>query len=338
MITVKEIADKAGVSMTTVYNVLHGNVKKVSKANMEKIQALLEEHHYVQKMGLGALKNSSSKIIGVVIHTSRHYENTVISDMFYSNVIGVMEETMRKAGYYMMLYSAEDLEDIFHMALAWNVDGLVAITFRYQNYIKLRTLVNKPIVAIDLIEKEEKDYVNVGLKDEEGGYLMTKYLLECGYQDIRVCARKNVGVDHERWLGYQKALKEAGITWKSNDFIALSEHEEERNENYRMMMKFVNKRTALFFLSDVFAVEAMHYFQSHGVVIPDELGIAGFDDSLLAKYSYPRLTTVHQNVGDKGRKAVSLMIDMIEGRINAGVDVSQPVTLIKGSSVKNYTE
>ena len=87
MTIIKEIAEMAGVSMTTVYNVLHGNVKKVSKANMEKIQALLDEYHYVPKMGLRALKNNSSKIIGVVIHTSRYYENTVISDTFYSHVI-----------------------------------------------------------------------------------------------------------------------------------------------------------------------------------------------------------------------------------------------------------
>ena len=55
MTTIKEIAEMAGVSMTTVYNVLHGNVKKVSKENMEKIQKLLDEYHYVPKMGLSAL-------------------------------------------------------------------------------------------------------------------------------------------------------------------------------------------------------------------------------------------------------------------------------------------
>ena len=64
MITIKEIAEMAGVSMTTVYNVIHGNAKKVSKANMEKIQELLKEYQYVPKMGLSALKNSSSKKVG----------------------------------------------------------------------------------------------------------------------------------------------------------------------------------------------------------------------------------------------------------------------------------
>ena len=96
MTTIKEIAEMAGVSMTTVYNVLHGNVKKVSKENMEKIQKLLDEYHYVPKMGLSALKNNSSKIIGVVIHTSRYYENSAISDTFYSHIIGAMEEALRK--------------------------------------------------------------------------------------------------------------------------------------------------------------------------------------------------------------------------------------------------
>ena len=148
----------------------------------------MDEYHYVPKMGLSALKNNSSKIIGV------------------------------------------------------------AITFKYQNYMKLKTLVNKPIVAIDLINKEKSDYVNVGLQDENGGYIMTKYLLERGYENIYVCARKNIGVDHERWLGYRKAWKGAGRDYLTNDFICLHETEQKRNQDYQMMTKNVGKKTALFSL------------------------------------------------------------------------------------------
>lgn len=332
MTTIKEIAEIAGVSMTTVYNVLHGNVKKVSKENMEKIQALLDEYHYVPKMGLSALKNRSSRIIGVVIHTSRYYENTVISDLFYSHVIGALEEALRKEGYYMLLYAAEDLEEIFHMALAWNVDGLIAITFKYRNYIKLKTLINKPVVAIDLIDKDADDYVNVGLQDENGGYIMTKHLLEKGYKNIYVCSRKNTGVDHERWLGYRKAWAESGRNYLTNDFISLYETESERKKNYQTMMKFIGKKTALFFLSDMFAIEAMHYFQKHGVKIPDELGVAGFDGSILGKYCFPKLTTVYQDIAEKGKTAVKLMLNILNGRLQSGVDVKQPVVLVKGSS------
>ena len=77
--------------------------KRYRKLKWKKIQSLLKEYHYVPKMGLSALKNNSSKIIGVVIHTSRYYEDTVISDMFYSHVIGALEESLRTAG---VLYDA----------------------------------------------------------------------------------------------------------------------------------------------------------------------------------------------------------------------------------------
>ncbi len=194
-------------------------------------------------------------------------------------------------------------------------------------------MINKPIVAIDLIDKEAEDYVNVGLQDENGGYIMTKYLLEKGYEKIYVCARKNAGVDHERWMGYRKAWEEAGKSYLTNDFISLNETEQDRNKNYQMMMKFIGKKTALFFLSDMFAVEAIHYFQKQGVIIPDELGIAGFDGNILGKYCYPRLTTVYQDVTEKGKTAVKIMIDILENRLKSGLDVKQPVTLIKGNSV-----
>lgn len=71
-----------------------------------------------------------------------------------------------------------------------------------------------------------------------------------------------------------KAWEEARESYLTNDFISLNETEQDRNKNYQMMMKFIGKKTALFFLSDMFAVEAIHYFQKQGVTIPDELGIA----------------------------------------------------------------
>ena len=72
----------------------------------------------------------------------------------------------------------------------------------------------------------------------------------------------------------------------------------------------------------MFAVEAMHFFQSQGVMIPEELGIAGFDDSPLARYCYPRLTTVRQNMNEKGRIAVDMLIAVLEGRMEGRVEVN----------------
>lgn len=77
---------------------------------------------------------------------------------------------------------------------------------------KIYQLINKPIVSIDaygeLDAGQENHVLNIGLDDESGGYLMTKYLLECGYEHIQVCAGRDNGVDHLRYMGAQRAAKD----------------------------------------------------------------------------------------------------------------------------------
>ena len=101
MTTIKDIAERAGVSTATVSNVIHGNTKKVSPATIELIENLIKEMGYVQKMGLSVLNNSSSKMVAVVIHTHKKYEDAVISDPFYDHRL-----YRRKAASAGLLYAA----------------------------------------------------------------------------------------------------------------------------------------------------------------------------------------------------------------------------------------
>ena len=137
MITIKEIAELMNVSPTTVANVIHGRTTKVSKENVERIQNALKEHNYVQKMGLEALTKGKTRIIAVVIHTCKFYDNTTVGDPFYSLTIGTLEEKIRNTGYFMMLYINTDLDSIFKMALSWNVAGIITVTFSQKNYLKI---------------------------------------------------------------------------------------------------------------------------------------------------------------------------------------------------------
>ena len=98
MTTIKDIAKRAGVSTTTVSNVIHGKTSKVSPATIELIENLIHEMGYVQKMGLSVLSNSNSKMIALVIHSHKKYEDAVISDPFYGKIIGFIEEKLRING------------------------------------------------------------------------------------------------------------------------------------------------------------------------------------------------------------------------------------------------
>ena len=208
MVTIKDIAEKAGVSTTTVSNVIHGKTKKVSPANIEKIQNLIKEMGYVQKMGLRVLRHGNSRLIAVVINSHKKFDEAILADPFYGKILGFIEEKIRTLGYYMMFYSADNLDDIFRMVMAWDIDGVVTLSFTKRDCEKMYYMIEKPVVSIDAYGELEGNQIvpNIGLDDISGGYMMTQYLLNIGYDQIFVCASRDHGVDHMRWEGAQQAL------------------------------------------------------------------------------------------------------------------------------------
>jgi LacI family transcriptional regulator len=88
MVTIKQIAERAGVSTATVSNVLHGKTKRVSAANVEKIRKLIKEMGYVERMGLRVLHNERSRLIAVIVNYHKEFEETVLSDPFYGRAVG----------------------------------------------------------------------------------------------------------------------------------------------------------------------------------------------------------------------------------------------------------
>ena len=96
MITIKDMADIAGVSPTTVANVLHGRTKKMSKETLSKVQEVIDHSNYVSNMGARVLANYGSRIIGVIMNYNRRTENNVFSDPFYGMIVGSLEKEIRE--------------------------------------------------------------------------------------------------------------------------------------------------------------------------------------------------------------------------------------------------
>lgn len=316
MTTIKEIADRAHVSTTTVSNVIHGKTKKVSPANVEKIQNLIQEMGYVQKMGLRVLNKESSQLIAVVINSHKTFDDTILGDPFYGKILGFIEERVRAAGYYMIFYSASDIDEIFRMVMAWDVDGVIALSFAKWDCEKTRHIIQKPVVSIDAYGEleETQTVINVGLDDVEGGYLMARYLLGLDYEQIHVCASRDHAVDHLRLVGAKNAWKEYGKKGQKITFTALGRSKQEREKSLRDLMAGMpyKKKTALFFLSDYFALEAISFFSDHGISIPGQVGIAGYDDILYSRLSVPKLTTIRQDIRQKAVLAVDYLLDQLE--------------------------
>lgn len=167
---------------------------------------------------------------------------------------------------------------------------------------------------------------------------MTKYLLECGYEHIQVCAGRDNGVDHLRYMGAQRAAKDFAKKKQKVQFTALGMNYAKRKESYAWLLQRKTKGRTVFPVGSL-CIGGYQLFSSRGVKIPEEIGIAGYDNISYAEFSVPRLTTISQNVEQKASLAVEILMERINGvekeREN---EIMLPVTLIPRRSVQPQHE
>ncbi|MCL1632869.1 LacI family transcriptional regulator [Sporolactobacillus sp. CPB3-1] len=334
MITIKKIAEIVGVSPTTVSNVIHERKNKVSAKNYEKVQKALKENNYVSNMGGRILGRHGSKIIGVILNYSRRSEINIISDPFFNQIIGYLEEQIRMNGYFMMLYTSGSVSESLKLTSAWDIEGLVILGALPEDAEKFIQQTQKPIAFIDTYVDEKKinkDYINIGLKDFEGGYDVTNYLIELGHQKIGFCADGNhlSGVDEQRFAGYKQALTEANIKFHNYDFFGLDYHVKQRHD---YLVNLVRTRlkdySGLVFTSDYLAVDAMNIFQDNGIRIPEELSITGFDHNIFSEQCRPKLTTIGQDVRQKAKLTIKYLMLEIHQKASGKTNILLDVELV----------
>lgn len=336
MITIKEIADMLGISTTTVNNVIHGKTGQVSQKTIEKVQKVIAEYEYVPNMNARNLAQNKSKIIGFAMKARSDKYGNALKDTYTGELVGAIEKSLRISGYFLMIYISEDLNQIINYVSTWNVDGLILLGMIGDDCILLKRKVNKPMVFIDSYFCEDvMEYVNVGLKDMQGGYEMTRYLLENGHRKIGFVADNCLGVDKERFLGYIQALKEYQVAYSDKDFFLLTPGDKELEKSLKDLLRNVTGYTALFCASDYYAVHVMNYLRDHGKRIPEDISIAGFDDNVYSQIIRPSLTTVHQDVERKGEIAVEKILKLVDGEEIEERIIILPIELIIRQSVKN---
>lgn len=335
MIRIKDIAEQAGVSPTTVSNVIHGNYKKVSKRTVDKIEKLLAETEYVPSMGAMMLAGGSSRIIGVLVGEPEGEKHRKEGYAFSNALIRPIGAEVYRRNYYMLVHFTSNPEEGIQFAATWNVEGLITIGLHMKDNLMLQVKCKAPVVSIDTYY-EKQGIANVGLDDFGGGCLMTEYLLKCGHRKIGFVSDNDMGVDHERWMGACLAYEKCFGDRKGIRHILIPGERSEREKYYeKHLRKLAGEEDALFFASDYYAAEAVAELGDLGISVPEDISVAGFDDSEIAKLCRPRLTTVHQDISEKGCRAVKKLFDLMEGERNFTMSDQLPVTLAVRDSVKN---
>lgn len=338
MIRIKDIADRAGVSPTTVSNVIHGKTGRVSKATVEKINRILKEMEYVPSISARMLAYNSSGLIGVALGFMKKGNASSFEDPFVSAMLGNLEYQIREHGYYMMLVARHEQDDIMQQALGWNFDGMIAMALKEKEIAELSERLGKPLVTIDQYLPPELGVRSITMDDRGGAYQMSQYLIGKGHKKFLFLSDCDLGVDHYRWLGVRQAMEEAGIEDFESRHIVIPWNPEQREKAYEEMLPFFKKQTALFFSSDYYALEASNFLQNRGIKVPEEISIAGFDDVTYATLARPKLTTVHQMVDGKARRAVEVLMHLIQDEPVQKDIPPLPTTLVERESVRDLTK
>ena len=336
MVTIEDIAKEAGVSATTVSNVIHGRTNKVSAHTVELINEIIRERGYVPNLSARAMKTRSSKVVALINHLESRDQEKFMSDPFFMDLTSAVEKALREQGYFLMIRAISESDELLAFLRNWNVEG-VFMPGLFENEAFYGTLheLNMPVVLTDSYINDLGHMVNIGLQDFEGARLATEHLIENGHSRI-VFAGPEVkagGVVEQRLLGYRKALEEHGIGFDPS-LVYECEFSTSKMMTLGGEMAKRSDFTAVFATADMLAAGIMSGLQQAGKMVPRDISIVGFDDINWSRMTMPMLTTVHQDAMQKGRLAAQCMIRLLEGGDLSAHNQILPVRLIERDSVR----
>ena len=325
-----DIAEELGLSTATVSNVIHGKTNKVSDETVQRVTALLEERQYIPSMAGILLARNSSKIIGVFVNDHDKYEGHTLDDFFIASSLNFLSTEIESSGRFMMVKKAKCAEEIIRFASMWNMDGIVVIGFCDPDYMYLRNHMRIPFAVYDGFCEKPERILNITIDNFEGGYQMGCHFRELGHQAALCISDNNICVDMERFCGFCK-----GFAPSKADLLLIPMQKEQRWSFYLSNLEKFQQVTAVFAVSDYYAIDLMHFLIEQGFSVPEDISVAGFDDTPMCEMVTPTLTTIKQDGALRAKIAVRKLKELREGK-EICTEVKLPVSLVVRRSTKEY--
>jgi len=316
IITIKYIADKLGVSITTVSRVLNGKAKeyRISERTANAILELAKELNYTPNPIAKSLRERRTNTIGLVIPD--------ISNPFFASIAQNIENEARKFGYTIMLCdSGEDTNqeaELIKILINRRVDGFiicpVGISSEHLGVIFKKKI---PIVIVDRYFRGLNCSYVVS-DNYRGAYDAVNYLIKCGHRVIG-CVQGLIGtsVNSDRVQGYKDALIHNGIEVDRTLITGDSFGEKNGYIATKLLLNRERKPTAILALSNLISLGALKAIKEEGLSIPQDISIISFDDQPYCEYLSPPMTMIAQQKAEMGEIAVKLLINQIGSKENS---------------------
>ena len=320
-VRIYDIAEELGLSTATVSNVIHGKTKKISDRTVKRVMALLEKRQYFPGVADILLAQNDSRIIGVFVNDHEKYEGHTLEDFFISSSINYLSTEIENSGRFMIIKKAKQAEEIIRFASMWNMEGIVVMGFCEQDYLYLRNHMRIPFVIYDGICGKTERIFNITLDNYGGGLQMGRYFKKAGHRKALCVSDNSIGIDLDRMEGFREGF--AGDV----EFLLVPMKKEERRQFYFQNLEKIKSVTAIFAVSDYYAIDLMSFLNGQGISVPKDISLAGFDDIPVCQMINPPLTTIKQDNHLRAKLAVEKLKDLKENK-ETGTEIVLPVSLV----------
>ena len=337
-VTIKEVAELAGVSTATVSYVIN-NTKNVAQEKRQRVLAVIEESGYTPNHIAKSLRVKKTNTIGVLVEDIMGYPVPAI--------INGISERVEKSGYRILLNDLRMLESLFNqydqilqqkdkvneaisvLLFGARVDAIIYVGMFDRNITGIINEIDKPLV-IAYSTSDDKNFHSVTYDNENISAKAIRYLLDLEHRRIAVIT----GLAHTsparmRMRGIQRAFSKAGMVL---DSALVKNGDWEYGSGYSCMMELLSEDvlpTAVFVMNDLMAAGAMDAIRTAGLRMPEDISVIGFDNREFASYLNPKLTTIEINLKKIGLVAAETALGAIHGANKDESNFIVPSRLIK---------
>lgn len=334
MATIYEVSKLAGVSLATVSRVTNKNTR-VSDKTTKKVEEAMAELGYRPNSIAQSLASSRTNSVGIMV--------SELHGPFFGLMMAGIERELREAGKHVIIttgHSEEEKEkDGIEFLLSRNCDALIVhVEGLSDEYIKELNKGETPIYLMSrYIESLPENCIS--LNNELGGYIAAKAIIEQGHTQIAYISGPQFKPDSkDRLIGHKRALEENDIEFDQRLYFEADFKETGGRDGIKTLLDNKTTFTALVCANDEMASGAMTYAREHGINLPEDLSIIGFDNIIFSRHIHPKLTTIDNPVLEMGHMAAKLVLKNVYQQEKLEIRHFFEPTLITRDSVRSINE
>lgn len=336
---IKDVALRAGVSISTVSRALNG-MGYVSDKARAKIQKAVEELNYVPNTNARYLKAANSRNVALLVRG--------ITNPFFSIMIRVIQRQISLRGYSLLVAAVDDEQDELDIAQQLieekRLCGLILLGGLYQHsQADMDKLDGIPCVFTTFRAGEDVDdsiYSSIVVDDTLETKKACEYLISMNHTNIAFLARDPMipnTIGYRRMMGYKTALEENGLPFEPSRVLNCEYSSASGFDVARGLLARDKAITAIVAAADTISIGAAKAVLTFGLKIPEDISLIGFDGIEAAEYYHPSLDTISQPATAMAMTSIEMLFDMIAGE--PGTHRVFPASFIKrGSSARNRRE